>query len=50
MLHKEDELIIIGVIDEDRIEGHIMLKEIKSVFFDLVQVGPMFRYFVNLLE
>ena len=50
MILKDDELVIIGLIEEKTIEGHISLKEVRSVFFDLVQVGPMFRTFVAQLE
>ena len=47
---KDDELVIIGLINEDKVEGEINLKELRSVFFDLIQVGPMFQTFINQLE
>ena len=50
MINKDDELLIIGIINEDTIEGNIPLKEVRSVFFDLIQVGPMFRTFIQKLE
>ena len=36
MINKDDELLIIGIINEDTIEGNIPLKEVRSVFFDLI--------------
>ena len=36
MINKDDELLIIGIINEDTIEGSIPLKEVRSVFFDLI--------------
>jgi len=36
MILKDDELVIIGLINEDKIEGHISLKDVKMVFFDLI--------------
>jgi len=50
MILKDDELVIIGLINEDKIEGRIALKEVKSVFYDLIQVGPMYRTFAAQLE
>ena len=49
---KDDEIMIIGLIDEDKIEmgKKIQLKEVRHVFYDLIQVGPMFRTFINQLE
>ena len=47
---KEDELLIIGLIDETTIEGRVSLKEVRSVYFDLLQIGPMFRTFLSELE
>ena len=46
MQYKEDELMIIGLINEDSIEGEVKLKEVSMVFFDLIQVGPMFTIFL----
>lgn len=50
MILKDDELVIIGLINENKIEGNVQLKEVKSVFYDLIQVGPMFRTFKQQLE
>ena len=50
MMNKDDELLIIGIINEDTIEGSIPLKEVRSVFYDLIQVGPMFRTFLEKIE
>lgn len=36
MQYKEDELMIIGLINEDSIEGEVKLKEVSMVFFDLI--------------
>lgn len=36
MILKDDELLIIGLIKEQKIEGKIALKEVKSVFYDLI--------------
>ena len=47
---KDDELVVIGLINEDKVEGDINLKELRSVFYDLIQVGPMFRTFISQLE
>ena len=44
---KDDELLIIGLIKEQRIEGSIELKEVRLVFQDLVQVGPMYKTFLQ---
>ena len=48
MISQDDELILIGFINENNIlekDKTVGLKEIKSVFYDLVQVGPMYRIF-----
>lgn len=50
MILKDDELMIIGLINEDKIGGNVQIKEVKSVFYDLIQVGPMYRTFVQQLE
>ena len=49
MIVKDDELMIIGLINEDKIDysEKIRLKNVKIVFYDLIQVGPMFRTFMN---
>ena len=47
MINKDDELLIIGIINEDSIDGNISLKEVRAIFYDLIQVGPMFRTFVE---
>jgi len=36
MILKDDELVIIGLINENKIEGNVQLKEVKSVFYDLI--------------
>ena len=36
MLQKDDELLIIGLINEEKIEGNVLLKDVKFVFFDLI--------------
>ena len=46
MILKDDELMIIGLIKETKIEGSIELKEVRLVFQDLVQVGPMYKTFL----
>ena len=50
MLQKDDELLIIGLINEEKIEGNVLLKDVKFVFFDLIQVSPMFKTFTDILE
>ena len=52
MIMKDDELMIIGLINEEKIDPgiKISLKEVRHVFYDLIQVGPMFRTFINQLE
>ena len=50
MIIKEDELMILGLLNEDKIEGKIGLPELHTVFHDLLQVGPMFRTFCDHLE
>ena len=49
MIIKEDELMILGLLNEDKIEGKIALTELHTVFHDLLQVGPMFRTFCEQL-
>ena len=38
MIMKDDEIMIIGLIDEDKIEmgKKIQLKEVRHVFYDLI--------------
>lgn len=50
MILKDDELVIIGLINENKIKENIELKEVRIVFQDLVQVGPMYRTFLQQLE
>ena len=50
MILKDDELLIIGIIKEQKIEGKIALKDVRSVFYDLIQVGPMYKTFQEQLE
>ena len=50
MQQKDDELLIIGLINEEKIEGQVALKDVRFVFYDLIQVGPMFRTFIEQLE
>lgn len=50
MILKDDELMIIGLINENKVAGHITLKEVKYVFYDIIQVGPMFNTFLEFLE
>lgn len=50
MIIKDDELMILGVLNEDKIEGHIPLPDLHTVFNDLLQCGPMFRTFCKHLE
>ena len=49
---KDDELMIVGLINEEKIEfiEKAKLKNVRIVFYDLIQVGPMFRTFINQLE
>ena len=41
--------MILGLLNEDKIEGKIALTELHTVFHDLLQVGPMFRTFCDQL-
>ena len=50
MILKDDELMIIGVIKESKIEGSIYLKDVRSIFQKTMQVGPMYRTFLQELE
>ena len=47
MILKDDELVIIGLINENKVEGQVSLKYVKSVFYDLIQVGPMYSTFFD---
>jgi len=46
---KDDELMVIGAINEEAIEGYIAISDVKMVFYDLIQVGPMFEPFAKIL-
>lgn len=45
-----DELMIIGILDESKIDASINLKELQRVFYNVLQLGPMFLTFVNHVE
>ena len=36
MILKDDELVIIGLINEEKIEGRVSLNQVKMVFYDLI--------------
>ena len=42
--------MIIGLIKECKVEGSIELKEVRIVFTNLTQCGPMYRTFLQKLE
>lgn len=52
MIMKDDELMIIGLINEEKVDytEKVKLKDVRIVFYDLIQVGPMFRTFISQLE
>lgn len=52
MIMKDDEIMIIGLINEEKIDPgiKICLKDVRYIFYDVIQVGPMFRTFINQLE
>ena len=38
----QDELKLIGVIHERDVDGRITLRELKKIFFEAQQLGPMY--------
>ena len=45
-----DEILIIGLIDEYSIDGIIMLKEIKTICYDYLQVGNMYSTLLEMFR
>ena len=45
-----DEILIIGLIDEYSIDGIIMLKEIKAICYDYLQVGNMYSTLLDMFR
>ena len=50
MFNKDDELLIVGFINENKLSGKILLKDVKQVFYELIQVGPMYTTFLGFLR
>ena len=46
----QDEILIIGLINEYNIEGRVMLKEIRSICYDYLQVGNMYSTLLEMFR
>lgn len=49
MFNKDDELLVVGLINESKLSGKILLKDVKQVFYEIIQVGPMYTTFIECL-
>ena len=46
----QDELKLIGVIHERDVDGRITTKELKKIFFEALQLGPMYQPLLEILK
>lgn len=46
----KDEIRIIGIIHERDVDNKIFLKELKKIIFECLQLGPMYKPLIDILE
>ena len=50
MINKDDELVIICQIDENKLKDDVRLELVRKVIFDYVQVAPMYTSLLQMLK
>eukprot|EP00347_Sterkiella_histriomuscorum_P021092 403335284 len=46
----KDDLRLVGILSERELDGRILLKELRKILFDCLQLGPMYQPLVDILE